>query len=229
MKKLLLLLLLSFSVWGANPVEKTFGLFGGLSLSSISYENATPSGDRNGILLGVDLEFPLADHFFLAPSLFVVEKGESTTLGKTNLNYIELALAPKYKTSTDATGLYFLMGPYIASILSRTAVSTAGTETPLTSNQIKNTEGGIVGGMGFEFLIAHHWTMYLEGRYSYGISRAVETNPGSNRSIYLVLGFHYLEREDIESNSDRAEEFVKKKSGEGGKEVPTNPVNSGLF
>ncbi len=205
-------MLLSMAGFASTEVEKTFGLLGGLSLSKLSYENGSPSDYRKGPLFGLDIEFPLSSHIFFVPSVYAVQKGDENPLGSTQLSYLELALTPKIKSSSDGTGLYFLIGPYLATILSRNQTSTSGAQTALSSDQVKNSEGGIVAGVGFETLLSHHYSLYLEGRYSMGMSSSLEGTSAKNQGLYINLGFHYIDREDIESNLERAEEFVKKKS-----------------
>lgn len=212
MKKLSLIFLsVSAVLFASTDVDRTFGVFGGLVLSNITYPDGNDTA-RKGMNLGIDFEFPISQRIFLVPNIYVVEKGAHAANSTVRLNYLEFSFAPKFKTSSDATGLYFLLGPYVATILSSSAVSDSGTETDLDATYVRNTEGGIVAGVGFESLISHHWSVYLEGRYSMGLTRSLEQIDATNKAIYVNLGFHYLDREDLESNYDRAEEFVKKKS-----------------
>ncbi len=219
MKKFsLILILFCIPALSSTDVDRTFGIFGGLSLANINYNPAEESTYRKGMNLGLDFEFPISKHIFLVPSLYVIQKGAENSTGTTRLNYFEVAFTPKFKSSTDATGLYFLLGPYVASILTRSFISTAGVENDYGDSEVKNTEGGMIGGVGFEALISHHWTVYLEGRYAMGLTRSFETVDAKNNTISINLGFHYLDREDLETNFDRAEEFVKRKSD------PSNPA-----
>lgn len=219
MKKLFLFFsAFSTLLFASTDVERTFGLFGGLAISKISYAESVEESNRKGINLGLDFEFPISNHIFLVPNIYVAEKGEVNKDYTVRLNYLEFSFAPKFKTSPDATGLYFLLGPYVASILSSSAVNESGSEIDLNSNNVRNTEGGIVAGIGYETLISHHWSIYVEGKYAMGLTRSLEAVESKNRAIYVNLGFHYLDREDLETNYDRAEEFVKKKSD------PSNPA-----
>jgi len=121
--------LLSFAVMlmaGASFAQVKFGITAGPSFSSTTYKNPlVNNGNKKtsdmltGLRAGVTVDLPLADEFFIQPSLLYVGKGgkQENALGadvKTRLHYLELPLNFMYKPEVGTGNLFIGLGPYFS-------------------------------------------------------------------------------------------------------------------
>lgn len=120
MKKVLFSLAALF-IAGASFAQVKFGVTAGPSFSSYT---SKANGDKEtsklmtGLRAGVSVDLPLADEFYIQPSLLYVGKGGKMEAGsldlKTRLNYLELPINFMYKPEVGAGNLFIGLGPYLA-------------------------------------------------------------------------------------------------------------------
>lgn len=106
---------------GASFAQVKFGVTAGPSFSSYTSKVA---GDKEtsklitGLRAGVTVDLPLADEFYIQPSLLYVGKGGMMEAGgldlKTRLNYLELPINFMFKPEVGAGNLFIGLGPYLA-------------------------------------------------------------------------------------------------------------------
>lgn len=122
MKKVLLSVAALF-IAGASFAQVKFGVTAGPSFSSYT---SKVSGDKEtsklmtGLRAGITVDLPLADEFYIQPSLLYVGKGgmmESENFDlklKTRINYLELPINFMYKPEVGNGNIFIGFGPYIA-------------------------------------------------------------------------------------------------------------------
>ncbi|MBO5614449.1 MAG: PorT family protein [Prevotella sp.] len=117
-----------FSTEKANlPV--TFGIRGGLNISSMSLKDDSDLKSRAGFNIGVAVDFPIMESFYVQSGLYYTSKGfkleneksrTSMTSGiksetKVNIGYLEIPVLASYRYNfNDANQLQFNFGPYFA-------------------------------------------------------------------------------------------------------------------
>lgn len=123
MKKVLLSAVALF-IAGASFAQVKFGITAGPSFSS--YTGKVAGGDKEtsklitGLRAGVTVDLPLADEFYIQPSLLYVGKGgtmEGQVLNvdfKTRINYLEIPINFMYKPEVGNGNLFIGLGPYVA-------------------------------------------------------------------------------------------------------------------
>lgn len=117
--------MLSFAamlIAGATFAQVQFGITAGPSFSSVTSKtmggNKETSKLLTGIRAGLTVDLPLADEFYIQPSLLYVGKGGKDNVSnvdvKTNISYLELPINFMYKPEVGTGNLFIGLGPYIA-------------------------------------------------------------------------------------------------------------------
>lgn len=120
MKKVLLSVAAMFLA-GATFAQVKFGVVAGPQFSSQTYKI---NGDKEtsdlltGLRAGVTVDLPLADEFFIQPSLLYSGKGGKEKINnltlKERIHYLQLPINFMFKPEVGAGNLYLGAGPYFA-------------------------------------------------------------------------------------------------------------------
>lgn len=120
MKKILLSVA-AMLMAGATFAQVKFGIVAGPQFSSQTYKF---NGDKEtsdlltGFRGGVTVDLPLADEFYIQPSLLYSGKGGKEEVGgltlKERIHYLELPINFMFKPEVGAGNLYLGAGPYLA-------------------------------------------------------------------------------------------------------------------
>lgn len=102
--------------------QTTFGIRGGINFQNINGKNDEGDKLKNhlkmGFHLGANVEFPIADEFYLQPGLMFSTKGASDYDGlndfKLSISYIELPIHFVFKPEFGTGKLIIGLGPYFA-------------------------------------------------------------------------------------------------------------------
>lgn len=165
MKKVLLSAVALF-IAGASFAQVKFGVTAGPSFSS--YTGKVAGGDKEtsklltGLRAGVTVDLPLADEFYIQPSLLYVGKGgtmEGQVLNvdyKTRINYLEVPINFMYKPEVGNGNLFIGLGPYISYALGgKTEVANAQGDKVSSDIEFGNDNTGqmkrIDAGANFQF------------------------------------------------------------------------------
>jgi outer membrane immunogenic protein len=165
----------------AQKMEKvSFGFGAGLNIAGVSLKSPASSVSPyslNGFKGYVFIDAPLGKNFFLQPELAYdgmgwqfdgddnYDGGQQSNV-KTYLNYLTLAVLPKYKI--ENTGLAFYAGPAYGFLLSATVKGYGGE----THDDKRNYTGGDFGGIiGAEYYLS--MGLGISARYLAGISNVI--------------------------------------------------------
>ena len=95
----------------------TFGIRGGLNVSSMSLKDDGDLKSRAGFNVGVSVDFPILESFYLQSGLYYTVKGYKQKDGdlKVNIGYLEIPILASYRHNfSDAAQWQFNFGPYFA-------------------------------------------------------------------------------------------------------------------
>lgn len=104
--------------------KTTFGIRGGVNFTNLNGEDL--DGDKldnklkTGFHIGVDVDIPIAEDFYIRPGAFYSQKGAKMDDGDTkiNLSYIEIPIGFVYKPVLGTGRLILGVGPYVAFAIS---------------------------------------------------------------------------------------------------------------
>ncbi|GEP95242.1 porin family protein [Chitinophaga cymbidii] len=190
---------------GASFAQVKFGVTAGPSFSSYTGKEA---GDKEtsklitGLRAGVTVDLPLADEFYIQPSLLYVGKGGKLTDGdvdlKTRLNYLELPINFMYKPEVGAGNLFIGLGPYLAYGLSgKTKVdggdNEASTDIEWGSDpgQLKRLDAGANFQVGYEFPMGFNVGLHTDLGLVNGLGDGDNDNSFRNTSFGVSVGYKF--------------------------------------
>ena len=107
-----------FSTEKANlPI--TFGIRGGLNVSSMSLKDDDGLKSKAGFNVGVAVDFPIMESFYVQSGMYYTTKGYKIKEGNdeenVNIGYLEIPILASYRYNfDDANQLQFNFGPYFA-------------------------------------------------------------------------------------------------------------------
>lgn len=166
-KTMLYFLILTLLPLTTLAQQRTIGLKGGLSLSSLSIDNVTDSDILPGFHGGAWVNIPLSGDISLQPELLYSGKGveavyDEEFLGieiaegetKIRLNYIDIPVYVNYNLSED---FHFFIGPYVGFLLNANINTSAEildfldytNQDEISKDEFKSTDFGLSGGLGF--------------------------------------------------------------------------------
>ncbi|AWO01624.1 PorT family protein [Chitinophaga alhagiae] len=105
---------------GATFAQVKFGVTAGPSFSSVTTKvsgNKETSKMMTGLRAGFTADIPLADEFYVQPSLLYVGKGGNDLRDvdlRSRIHYLQLPINFMYKPEVGAGNLFIGLGPYIA-------------------------------------------------------------------------------------------------------------------
>ncbi|MEL6832662.1 MAG: porin family protein [Bacteroidota bacterium] len=146
-----------------------------------------------GLSLGLVAEVELSHNLFLQSELSFVQKGHLpehleapaapariSTTPKYTLNYLELAVLPKYKRTWDSFGVFVVAGPGIGYLQSGTitlfedqdgeAVEADELDLPFEDDNFNRFEISMHLGGGFLLPLREDIEMFLDARYVFGLT-----------------------------------------------------------
>jgi Outer membrane protein beta-barrel domain len=176
----------------------SFGVKGGLNLSTTSYdpEPDVGIGLRPGVVLGGFVNFPLGSRLAIQPEGFFSQKGNKLELPDTDLtvelDYIEVPILLQYAfSSSPGRGFFVFGGPSIAFKIDAEVGATVGEEEdefPI-DDDVEDFDIGVTAGAGYNFGL-----YTIDGRYTFGFSNTNvdKVLPKSrNLTIAILLGVHF--------------------------------------
>lgn len=202
-KKVALILGVAVMAMTANAQRVSFGLKGGMNISSESQSDVVKSYISDGLSyrtafhIGGVLNYMLAERWDLEADLLYSMQGYkdkiNTTDGtqqisgnnyKVTSHYLTLPIGVKYY---PIAGFYVECGPQLGYLLSKKGKLDAWeVYDPYTSDNIKRFEFGIFGGLGYYF--TDH--LSVGARYVHGLTGTSKEVGGSeNRNFQISLGY----------------------------------------
>lgn len=181
MNRLLLLILVVATTTGYS---QTFGLKGGLNVSSLGGDSQGVSS-KTSFHVGLFMLAPLSEKVKIMPELVYSEQGASANspTGKINYNYLNLPVMFNFYP----TEKFFLqVGPQLGILAS--AEFTSGTNTVNVKSQLKDTDFALGLGLGADLQ-----KVLLNARYNLGLSSSSKATTGSfpNNVIQISIGFKF--------------------------------------
>jgi hypothetical protein len=198
MKKLLVVILLLGSGSLALAQGISFGIKGGINLSSVTGADATGAEAYTGVAGGGYLTLSLLPSFAVQPEILYSQKGWNASgdllgvpiVGKYRVDYLEVPVLAKFSFGILVKP-YVLVGPYFATRMTSSWEETSGGVTLSGSmdNGLKSSDLGYVLGAGVSTPIK----LTFEARYSGGfstISKSSGTTPDwKNSTISVLVGY----------------------------------------
>jgi len=177
----------------------SFGVKGGLNLSSANGSWAQGAESRSGIAAGGYLTLSLLPPFAIQPEILYSQKGFKLSsdadsvpwAGEYRINYLEVPLLVKYSFGIMVKP-YILAGPYFATRIGTSWEEIAGGVTTSGSmdDYVKSSDLGYVLGAGISTPIK----LSLDVRYSNSFSTIYEeiggvTHDWKNSNISVMVGY----------------------------------------
>ena len=172
MKKILLALLLSFSIYGFSQ-EVKYGVRGGYNISNLDFES-TPTMEnkhRNSMYFGFFADIQLSKTVSLAPELQFSAEGAKAEVW--HLDYIQAPILLKFRLSEK---IGFGFGPQVG----------------LKVNKVNDGARNMAysGVAAIEYKLTH--ALFADVRYHYGFVDAFDENlPISAKNTNIQLGIGY--------------------------------------
>lgn len=193
------------------------GAHGGMTLSRMSFSPSVPQGWASGMTMGVQASYSEERLVGVVAELNFSQHGWQEQFDdnpglsyKRTLNYIELPLMTHIYFGPDRCKFFINLGPQFGYMLSNsidsnfdyTAPSTAGIASTRRVNQMKmeiehKFDYGITAGVGVEWWAAPRHSVYVEGRFYYGLgniyssSKADEFSASRTMSINVTVGYNF--------------------------------------
>lgn len=199
MKKLLVLAALLGLGSLAAAQGLSFGVKGGLNLSSANGDWAAGAESRSGVAAGGYLTLGLLPAFAVQPEILYSQKGYKLSgdaagipwVGEYRINYVEVPVLAKFSFGILVKP-YILVGPYCATKISGSWEKTVGdTTTTGTMDYIKDSDLGFVLGAGLSTPVK----LSLDVRYSNSLSTIFiedidgTTHDWKNSNISVMVGY----------------------------------------
>ena len=193
MKKILFLLLLTFSLSNAFSQSKkgdAFGLKAGINLSSIKASDGTTSqstSNATNFNIGVYGTFSLNKTLLLQPEFFINGEGGTDDGTTFNLTYINLPILLKYNVKN--TGLSFIGGPQLGFLMSA-KINEDGDVTDVKS-QFKTTQ--LSGILGVQYTSQSGFGIDFRNQFSLSkvFTQTISSTQYSLRSNLISFGVFY--------------------------------------
>lgn len=167
MKKYVLILAVSLFAFSMNTqaqVKATFGLKGGMNVSSLTGDVINPKA-KVGMHFGALVQVSLSEYFSIQPEVVYSLEGNKSSGGNqninTNLNMLNIPVMLQYEI---VDGFLLEAGPQIGFFLS--AKQKAGNQSVDIKNVVKGTNFGMGVGAGWR----HDSGFGVGARYNFGLS-----------------------------------------------------------
>lgn len=193
---------------GASFAQVKFGITAGPSFSSYT---SKAGGDKEtsklitGLRAGVGVDLPLADEFYIQPSLLYVGKGgtvEGTVLNvdyKTRIHYLELPINFMYKPEVGNGNLFIGLGPYFAYGLGGKFEAANAQGDKVSSDiewgnddgQMKRLDAGANFQVGYEFPMGFNIGLHTDLGLTNNRGNGDSDNSSRNTSFGVSVGYKF--------------------------------------
>lgn len=200
--------------------EISYGLFFGPTIATADVTIASSTeGLRNryGYGVGSFVEFPWLNWLFIRPEFTAVQKGYSDSLGNTvRLDYIEVPILLQPKLYFRGGSVFLLGGLSIGMLLKQDSEDSNGNTSRFNGEPFGKNELTAVGGVGLEVNFRRDWGMFINARYSQGLTNGlVESLSGfsgsyKSRSIFVFAGVFFTDLDVLDPNESRARDFLER-------------------
>ena len=185
----LTLCLLMLSTFSIAQSELTFGIKGGVNFTGFHTGSSTYTNEF-GINIGGIAEYTISNRFSVQAELLFNQKAggysfkdnSNLFLGNVDLKlgYIDIPILAKVYLGNKFS---FQVGPQIGlNISEKTEFNGAEVES-----EVKTLDTAIVGGFGYQFDLG----LFIQTRYTYGLSEILENERYKNSVISLSLGYEF--------------------------------------
>lgn len=176
----------------------TFGIRGGLNVSSMSLKEDGDLKSRAGFNAGMSVDFPILESFYLQSGLYYTVKGYKQEDGdweeKVNIGYLEIPILASYRYNfSDAAQWQFNFGPYFAVGLNGNDKEKDGRREYEKKwydyDDTKRFDMGLQIGTGI--VLAKHY--YVGVAYEFGLLSQVKDSDGywKNRNFMVNVGYQF--------------------------------------
>lgn len=194
------------------------GGHGGMTLSEMAWSPSVRQKFVSGFTMGASFKYAEERHVGLLAEINLTQRGwaedmqESPLSYKRQLTYIELPVMTHIFFGSRVVKCFFNLGPEFGYMISDKITAdfdyanpstvpdfpTSNRMTEQMSMKIKNKfDYGITAGAGVEFIIKRRHSVYLEGRYYYGLgsifpsSKKDTFSASRGTSIMVTLGYMF--------------------------------------
>jgi hypothetical protein len=199
---LLAAIVLTLAVANKTQAQVTFGIRGGINFFNINGHNEAGQKLDNklktGFDLGVNIEAPLAQDFYIQPGLLFASKGGKSTIDNGEkatyrLSYLEVPVNFIYKPEVGTGKLLLGAGPYLGFGLGGKVKSSSGAEADI---KFKSTAGNdpSVGlyykpvDFGANLLVGYEFTRHVSVQLNAQLG-LTNNSPYKDGSSYKNTGF----------------------------------------
>ncbi|CAM1368476.1 conserved exported hypothetical protein [Tenacibaculum litopenaei] len=173
MKKLLVVAAIALGLSSVNAQETSFGVTGGLNLLTVKLStDTTPSVNRSttgtGYYAGFFADFTVSDKFHVQPELLFTSSYDNGT----SANTIAMPIMAKYYVKDNFS---VQAGPMLDLVVD-------------DASPLVNKFGvGLAAGLGYDI----SEKVFVNARYSFGLSNRVDSDIATSKFDYLNVGFGF--------------------------------------
>jgi opacity protein-like surface antigen len=200
---------IAFIVWGRNVNAQTpiaMGILAGANFSTeiFNLQSDTNTSIRPGLLITGQTDWPFIGFVVLQDRLSYIEKGVvvhrnnllSNSTFTTELNYIELSLAPKLKFGLHDFKPYVYVGPRLGLLVSGNEITQTGNMT--TNEDVRSYfnswDFGLDAGVGISYPVMDGLYFLADAGYGLGLSNLQKNvfqniDQSFSRDIKIQAGF----------------------------------------
>ncbi|MDX1672968.1 MAG: porin family protein [Balneolaceae bacterium] len=175
-------------------LEDSYGVKGGLYLSSILGDDAETNSFRSGIHAGIFYSKVLGDKIALQPELLYSKKGGESRIRQTSgalliqnfeLSYLEVPLLLKYIVPTSGgSRVNLFAGPSVGFLLDQDTENLI-TGSTVTLDELSSVEWGILAGAGLDVRYSSK-LIIIEARVGYGLNSVDDTGQGLDLHNFFI-------------------------------------------
>lgn len=210
MKKILILLLVLFSISCFGLKKEFYFVKGGLSIAKFTGNDVKNEKDKIGFNLGFGASYKINNYFLFTPELSYAQKGcifnieidnvfeenEEDTIDETliySVNYLEIAPLITLKAKTKSNTKPFLKaGPYYSILLNSKYEYDKQNRTGDADNGFNDNDFGFIIGIGFDLK-----TTYFEARLTKGLTNIIKTLPEAPKAETLTFNINLAYKFDF--------------------------------
>jgi hypothetical protein len=192
------IIFIALAVFTQTANAQTFGIKGGLNISTMSFESTELGSDHGSILgfhFGPVIDMQIKKNLYLNSGLFYSSKGEKfenlkefggTESKQLKLNCLEIPLYIEYKFPLESNIFFIQAGPYLGYTLSNKIDGKHGIN--FGEQGMNRFDFGVGGAVGFEF-----GPFVPSIAYQLGIADqfAYEGLEGKNRVLQISLAYMF--------------------------------------
>lgn len=212
------------------PALDKFGFLTGINLSSAERQLTQAQGPefletRVGPYVEGSFQLPIVQNLSFFGGLAFVGKGAKAPGVTSSYSFFELPMRLKMELPGDKITPYFYGGLSWGMLLSATDRADNTVETDVVNN-LRRNELSMLLGVGVEYKISHDTALDFGITYSQGLTNLLYTDayPEAQRpdvyyrskGLFVGVGLRISERPEIDDSSDRAREYLERRTQPGG-------------